>query len=76
MGLPPLVSRGCLASLAGLAEEEPAVLLGLLNVGAAALAGSDGEMVRAGYRRAGDRAFKAAEENRMASQHKAKASVG
>lgn len=70
------IELGGLVILAGLAEEEPAVLLGLLKIGAAALAGSDGETVRAGYHRAGDQAFKVAEENRIATRHKARASVG
>ena len=70
------IELGGLVILAGLAEEEPAVLLGLLKAGAVALAGPDAETVRAGYRRTGDRAFKGAEENRIAARHKVKASVG
>ena len=62
------IELGGLVILAGLAEEETAVLLGLLKVGAAALAGPDAEAVRAGYQRVGNRAFKAAEENRITAR--------
>lgn len=70
------IELGGLVILAELGEEEPAVLLGLLKAGAAILAGPDSEMARAGYRRAGDRAFKVAEENRLAARLKAKTLPG
>jgi Conjugal transfer protein TraD len=48
---------GGLVVKAGLAEEDSAVILGILVEAAGALGGPDGELVRRRFRRAGDQAF-------------------
>lgn len=52
------IQLGGLVVLAGLAEEDSAVLLGLLTLAARHLAGADGEAARAQFRQVGDQAFK------------------
>ena len=51
------IMLGGLVFKAGLAEEDSAVILGILVQAAEALAGSDGELARRRFRRAGDQAF-------------------
>jgi Conjugal transfer protein TraD len=51
------IMLGGLVVKAGLAEEDSAVILGILVEAAEALAGSDGELARRRFRRAGDQAF-------------------
>ena len=58
------IQLGGLVILAGLGNEESAVLLGLLTLAAGELHGLDSDAVRARFRRAGDQAFKAREADR------------
>jgi len=58
------IQLGGLVILAGLGNEESAVLLGLLTLAASELAGPDKDAARAHFRRTGDRAFKAREAQR------------
>ena len=58
------IQLGGLVILAGLGDEDSAVLLGLLTLAANELAGPNSDAARARYRRAGDRAFKAREAER------------
>jgi len=51
------IMLGGLVVKAGLAEEDSAVILGILVQAADALAGPDGERARRRFRRAGDQAF-------------------
>ena len=51
------IMLGGLVVKAGLAEEDSAVILGILVEAAEALAGTDGEVARRRFRRAGDQAF-------------------
>jgi Conjugal transfer protein TraD len=51
------IMLGGLVVKAGLGEEESAVILGILTLAAAELAGADGELARRRFRRAGDQAF-------------------
>lgn len=51
------IQLGGLVIKAGLAEEDAAVLLGILVSAAEALAGSDGHFARQRFRQAGDRVF-------------------
>ncbi len=60
------IQLGGLVVLAGLGEEDSAVLLGLLTSVARELASLDGDAARARYRHVGDLAFKAAEMKRLA----------
>ncbi len=60
------IHLGGLVILAGLGEEDNAVLLGLLTLAAQNLAGADGEAARARFRQAGDQAFKAREAEKAA----------
>ena len=48
---------GGLLVKAGLADEDSAVILGILTLAAEALHAPDGELARRRFRRAGDRAF-------------------
>ena len=52
------IQLGGLVVLAGLGNEETAVLLGLLTLAAGELHGPNADAARARYRRAGDQAFK------------------
>ena len=52
------IQLGGLVVLAGLGNEESAVLLGLLTLAASELIGPDSDAARARYRHAGDHAFK------------------
>ncbi len=58
------IQLGGLVVLAGLGDEDSAVLLGLLTLAANELHGPDADAARARFRRAGDRAFKAREAGR------------
>jgi hypothetical protein len=51
------IMLGGLVVKAGLADEDSAVILGILVEAAKALAGADGELARRRFRRAGDQAF-------------------
>ena len=51
------IMLGGLVVKAGLAEEDSAVILGILTLATEALAAPDGELARRRYRRAGDQAF-------------------
>jgi Conjugal transfer protein TraD len=51
------IMLGGLVVKAGLAEEDSAVILGILVQAAEELADADGELARRRFRRAGDRAF-------------------
>jgi hypothetical protein len=51
------IMLGGLVVKAGLADEDSAVILGILVQAAEALAGDDGDLVRRRFRRAGDQAF-------------------
>jgi hypothetical protein len=51
------IQLGGLVIKAGLAEEDAAVILGILVSAAEALAGSDGDVARRHFRRVGDRVF-------------------
>lgn len=51
------IMLGGLVVKAGLADEDAAVILGILVLAAKALAGPDGDLARRRFRRAGDRAF-------------------
>jgi hypothetical protein len=51
------IMLGGLVVKAGLADEDSAVILGILTFAAAALSAPDGDLARRRFRRAGDRAF-------------------
>lgn len=61
------IQLGGLIVLAGLGEEDSAVLLGLLSLAARDLVGPGGEVARARFRQAGDQAFKAHENEKLQS---------
>ena len=65
------IQLGGLVVLAGLGEEDSAVLLGLLTLGAGELAGPQGEAVRAHLRQVGDQAFKAQRMEKLQGSGKA-----
>lgn len=59
------IQLGGLVVLAGLGEEDSAVLLGLLTLAARHLAGPNGEAARTRFRQAGDQAFKFRESDKL-----------
>jgi hypothetical protein len=59
------IQLGGLVVLAGLGEEENAVLLGMLTTMARLLAGPNGSVTRAQFRQTGDLAFKAREAEKL-----------
>ena len=56
------IQLGGLVIKAGLAEEETAIILGVLVLAAEAISGPEGEIARRRFRRVGDRVFSEGKE--------------